>query len=431
MEPYIEHLVADSVAFLKAVNLERIGKNIYTVADVVSEIRDSDTKQRLQVLPYELHLRPPSVESLQFVTNFAKKTGDYASLSKVDLLVIALTYELAVEHLGKESIETEPKISKTFQPTLRPIVSAKDVAGFHLPSMKTCEASNSSSRTESTCVPLESEVEKIAITENLNENSTNCENSVELLAENENDVNVDEKEDDFGYSEGDQMNGINADEDEDEGSASDGEDDWITPKNLNEAVLKMNDGDHYFEQTKVACLSTDFAVQNVLMHMGLKVVSLDGMLIKRLKTFVLRCYGCFKITSVMTKKFCPECGNATLRKVSVTMNPDGGIVYHLSQRKTFSTKGLKYSLPAPRGGKHAQNPILCEDQPIPHNRLNKKALGNLDVFNPDFVARSSPFLLNDVTSRSAMLGIRKIVNPTTRSNPNTWQNGKKRGGKRH
>lgn len=35
-------------------------------------------------------------------------------------------------------------------------------------------------------------------------------------------------------------------------------------------------------------------VQNVLIQMGLNVVSVDGMLIKRAKSYVLRCFACMK-----------------------------------------------------------------------------------------------------------------------------------------
>ena len=44
------------------------------------------------------------------VTEFSKKTGDYQSLSPIDLRVIALTYQLECEH-GQEkgaNLKTEP-----------------------------------------------------------------------------------------------------------------------------------------------------------------------------------------------------------------------------------------------------------------------------------------------------------------------------------
>lgn len=57
---------------------------------------------------------------------------------------------------------------------------------------------------------------------------------------------------------------------------------------------------------KVGCLTTDFAMQvglccetspptvaqNVLLQMGLNVIAVDGMLVKRVKTFVLKCSSC-------------------------------------------------------------------------------------------------------------------------------------------
>lgn len=39
-----------------------IGKNIYTIRDVVNEIRDKATRRRLAVLPYELRFKEPFPE---------------------------------------------------------------------------------------------------------------------------------------------------------------------------------------------------------------------------------------------------------------------------------------------------------------------------------------------------------------------------------
>ena len=41
------------------------------------------------------------------VTEFSKQTGDYASLSAVDLRVLALTYQLEKEYVGTEHIRTK------------------------------------------------------------------------------------------------------------------------------------------------------------------------------------------------------------------------------------------------------------------------------------------------------------------------------------
>lgn len=46
---------------------------------------------------------------LFLVSNFSKKTGDYKSLSAVDIKVLALTYQLEKEHVGSEHIKTVPE----------------------------------------------------------------------------------------------------------------------------------------------------------------------------------------------------------------------------------------------------------------------------------------------------------------------------------
>jgi RNA-binding protein NOB1 len=91
----------------------------------------------------------------------------------------------------------------------------------------------------------------------------------------------------------------------------------------------------------VACLTMDFAMQNVLMQMGLNVVSLEGKIIKQMRTFIFRCYACFKTTSIMTKIFCPHCGNKTLKKVEVTLDENGQQQIHINYRRPLSSKGKK------------------------------------------------------------------------------------------
>ncbi len=60
---------------------------------------------------------------------------------------------------------------------------------------------------------------------------------------------------------------------------------------------------------------------------------------------------------------------------------------------------LQYSLPAPKGGKHARNPVLFEDQPLPQNRMSKRATERINPMDPEYIVRESPFASNDVTSR--------------------------------
>ena len=155
--------------------------------------------------------------------------------------------------------------------------------------------------------------------------------------------------------------------------------------------------------------------------MGLNVVSIDGMLIRETRTWILRCYACFKTTSLMDKKFCPNCGNKTLKRVAVTINADGTQQIHISARRPLTARGKKFSLPAPKGGKHAANPVLCEDQGAPQQRKTKLAQRKTDALNPDYIAGESPFVLRDITSKSSLIGVGKEQKTSyywNRKNPN-------------
>jgi len=200
---------------------------------------------------------------------------------------------------------------------------------------------------------------------------------------------------------------VENEEDEEESEEEEDESDdegWITPSNI--VDVKRSYGVETVQtedKMSVGCLTTDFAMQNVLIQMGLRVLSVDGMLIKQVKSYVLRCYGCFRITKNTTLRFCPHCGNNTLKRLTTSIDENGSMRFHLARNYTIHKK-KKFSLPRPQGGKHALNPVLTADQPAPHQRPSKKALNSVDILGADFVQDSNPFRMNDVTSRAAQLG---------------------------
>lgn len=347
----VQHLVVDSGGFIKNSALQEIGENIYTLPEVVSEIKDKATKQRLQVLPYKINYRVPPPEVIKIISDFSKLTGDYPSLSAVDIKVLALTYLLEKEHVGTDHLCKTPKsiqVQGTGAP--RDVVASP---GFF---------DSSSAAEESTdCKPQEPA------------------SSLDEVGEEEDSSTEDDE-------------------------SSDGE--WITPNNITDVKKQMGLLTVEEKSVPVACVSTDFAVQNVLIQMGLKAVSVDGMAIKHARTFVLRCHACFTITKVMTKQFCPACGNKTLKRVSVSLEEDGSTKIYINYKRPINIRGTRYSLPKPKGGKHSSDPILCEDQPVPQNRLSRMAMSRVDVLDADYLSRASPFKVNDVYSRSAHLNMR-------------------------
>ncbi|KAF8793797.1 RNA-binding protein NOB1-like [Argiope bruennichi] len=418
MEKRFKHLIVDSGAFIKRSPVHEYAEHIYTVRGVIREIKDKETLQALQFLPYELKLKEPSPESFKYVVEYSKKTGDYANLSLVDLQVLALTYQLVKENIGTDHLNKDPKCKVSDKPAFSDV----QLSGFYIPKkdlkdLPENEANDSTELSE-------------LLQNNLND--IEKENSNSLIKEADNLKN-DKSEIDINHSKSFNEEGnagdVKSDEDaiaasseENDADADDDEDSWLTPQNIDEAREKMG-ALKLDSSAEVACITTDFCVQNVLIQMGIDVVSIDGMLIKQARVHILRCFACYKTTNDITKKFCPNCGNKTLKRVAVTVNDDGTKNIHINFRRPLQIRGTRYSLPMPKGGKHAMNPILCEDQPIPHNRPCKKALEKIDVLDEDYVVRSSPFTLNDVNSRAAKLGIRANRTYQTRRNPNANKRG--------
>jgi RNA-binding protein NOB1 len=90
----------------------------------------------------------------------------------------------------------------------------------------------------------------------------------------------------------------------DPSSEDDGEGEWITPDNvaIHQARESFSMPDASARKAAktidkplhVACMTADYAMQNVLLHMGLNIVGLHGKKITTVKSWVLRCHACFK-----------------------------------------------------------------------------------------------------------------------------------------
>uniref|UniRef100_A0A336LWY3 RNA-binding protein NOB1 n=1 Tax=Culicoides sonorensis TaxID=179676 RepID=A0A336LWY3_CULSO len=389
----IKYLIVDTTAFIKNEQLQNVAENMLTVQGVVDEIKNDKQLSRLCVLPYNLKIREPFPENLKFVSDFAKKTGDYATLSLTDLTVMALTYELEKQEVGVDHLRSEPIMAKTIYGSSKPkpegYESNLTLPGFYVPK----DDQNTEKVEEK--VDDEPEMTEEELTEKIARLTCEPEGNEEaesILVK----VPEEEEEQDEGIIDEDSGNEESEEEDDDENG-------WITPSNIKS--LKSNYGPQTYDETvpTVACMTSDFAMQNVLKQIGLHVSALDGRVIKHTRTFILRCYTCFNTTSDVTKIFCRRCGNKTLKRVSVSIDANGKQVIHINTRKPLTAKFKNQPIPAPKGGKHACNPILVEDQPIPQQRLSKKGMMKTNALDEDYIAGYSPFVLRDTDSRSAML----------------------------
>lgn len=403
---------------------------------MVKEIKNKRQLKRLCVLPYDLVIDEPSFESVQHVIAFAKKTGDYLSLSSADIKVIALTYQLECELVGKDHLRTDPIIAKTIASKQKPVelIDKNPLAGFYVPPKK----EKVDEKTEQNRELMTEKVEQEEIAEkeakkngesedsesedetndktnkstdpSKSKDSTDLENNVDqsvgqleekfnelncgLVSESEaNEILVSIKDEDKNASKDNESEEDESEYSDETESEEDDESSWITPSNIEEMKSACGKEVTEEDQARVACMSTDFAVQNVLKQINLNIAALDGRLIKQMRTYILRCYACFKTTSIMTKLFCPNCGHKTLKRVAVSMDENGQRVIHINLRRPLTAKGKNQSIPRFKGGKHSSNPILFEDQPIPKQFPSRVARTKTNALEEDYIAGK----LNDIS----------------------------------
>ena len=107
---------------------------------------------------------------------------------------------------------------------------------------------------------------------------------------------------------------------------------------------------------RAACTTTDFAMQNVILQMNLELLSVDGIKVQRLKSWVTRCGACFTVFAdgdnvgpVNTKRlFCARCGSDMLQRVAASVDgKTGRLRLHLSKKYKNNLRGTKFSLPKP------------------------------------------------------------------------------------
>eukprot|EP00026_Physarum_polycephalum_P009360 Phypoly_transcript_09481.p1 GENE.Phypoly_transcript_09481~~Phypoly_transcript_09481.p1 ORF type:complete len:398 (-),score=109.51 Phypoly_transcript_09481:103-1296(-) len=350
-------LVVDTNAFIKGVRIETIGQEFYTIPQVIEEVRDAKARQFLANFPLPILTKEPTPAALKAVAAFARKTGDYAFLSAVDLRILALVYTLECEAKGSAAhLRTEP---------LKPGAVSDMVA-------------NSEEKEAEEGEEGEEEGEGEEGKEKDKDTASSSQEGKETSTQGQTDTQATKPEgqpSETQEGEGTEAEGVGEEKEDDD-------DGWITPDNIGVVRAKRGVEDELqSEEVDVGCLTTDYAMQSVLLQMGLKLLSVEGMVIKRIRQYVLKCYGCFKICKDMERKFCPQCGNNTLLRFSVSTDDAGNLTYTQAQR--LHTRGTIYSIPLPKGGRKSNDLILAEDQYLHKTRYMRDKKTD-DVFASDY-----------------------------------------------
>ncbi|KAG5518715.1 hypothetical protein PMAC_002684 [Pneumocystis sp. 'macacae'] len=343
-------LVLDTASFISFPKSSIMNKatSFYTVPNVMTEIKDEKSLQELSLWKDKINIRVPQSSFIKEIISFSKKTGDYEVLSITDIHIIALTYELECEMNGS-SLGMRKELSK--QPKMNRPESPKH--------------DNIDEDGENKI--LDTFTDQIFFQEKPKNNDLN--DKINEVIKNTEDLTFQEIDED-----------------------SDG---WITPSNIHcykSLVDKANMISMKKEtQMKVACVTNDFAMQNVLLQMDLNLVSQEtGLRIKTVKSWVLRCYGCFKIVKDISKKFCPGCGGNTLLRTSCSIDSNGKFRIYLKRHMQWNNRGTIYPIPKPHhgsaSGKGYKQLIFREDQKEYQKAIKyQKRKKERNLFDPDSI----------------------------------------------
>ena len=331
------YMILDTSFFIKLTPLDLNKNKYFTTQYIVNEIRDKKARDFYELNKNFIEIKNPLKDSMKKVSKFAEESNDLVYLSIADLSVMALAYE-TIKNVGKLD-----KLNK--KPLSHNIV---------------------------TIDKLKKEANK---KDNKNEKTEN-ENKI-----NENKIN-DKIFNDF-------------DDDDDDG--------WITPENLytkldemkgihesksNKNKIEINTEENNNEEDKsqkkeeksdgienVFVNTADFTLQNACMKMGIPIMGVDGLRIKNIKNYILKCTVCNKFIFEIDRKFCDFCGYPYLMKIGYNIFANGEI--RINDKEPEPRKrGQVFDLPTPSTKKNGTVYILSEDQ-IPKKGFDKRDI-NID-----------------------------------------------------
>lgn len=323
-------------------------EKLYTVSAVIDEVKDVNARSRLEfmILPF-LTIRNPKPESIKFVSDFSRKTGDYVVLSKPDIQVLALAYELECEQNGGDwNLRKAPGQKGLNGSSPKPndtAIEGSDDRKIPLSDSRTSFATEESHVPTEPSVATKNDLQPPTRSYPAEVDAKQITTAFEGLQIVESDPTKSNLESNHGESLDSSISNP-----ADVESESDDSDGWITPSNLKKQQARDENTSMVplprDQVMQVATITGDFAMQvrtglilyaldlivrpqNVLLQIGLSLLSSSLQSVKNIRTYILRCHACFEKVkgklilgcccwhdlantwrSDMSKQFCPRCG---------------------------------------------------------------------------------------------------------------------------
>ncbi len=135
---------------------------------------------------------------------------------------------------------------------------------------------------------------------------------------------------------------------------------WANPENVDQ-FDKSTQIEKKIKKVLTSIITTDFAMQNVIMQMKIPLLNLDGKVITKVKSYVLECFSCWKVCRDMSARFCPTCGKETILKVTCEFKEDGSLILYRKKNKVIKTRGKRYPIPLPKGGRDINGELILNN----------------------------------------------------------------------
>lgn len=313
-----------------------------TIPQVIAEIKDRTSRDLLDRLPFKLVTLDPSSASIQKVIDVAKRTGDFGVLSRTDIRLAALAYDCAraTGSLRAEITPCAPQLNPQQMVTAGVVEHTEEVDEDDMRGIPSSSTPVAPVAADAAAPPVCASNESAPV-------------AASAVADTPASLEVADGAAEVDVS--DDSESVDSWDDPEAGE-------WITPQNIH----KVHEADGEVKYSGgFACATTDFPMQNVLLHLGCPTVGLRGMQIRQLRTWLLRCHACFALIHDTTRQFCSECGSGdTLKRVSYSVKENGEKHLYINFKRHISTRGTVFNLPKPRGGRRGTNKTLAlrEDQ---------------------------------------------------------------------
>lgn len=207
-------------------------------------------------------------------------------------------------------------------------------------------------------------------------------------------------------------------------------DPFRSKRNNNQAARKQENLPT--KQYRTACATTDFAMQNVMLQMNLELLTVDGVRVRKLKSWVQRCSTCFEVYTAVesSRLFCDRCGSSSIQRVAASVDgKTGRLKLHLKKNYQYKLRGTKFSLPKSGKQNRFMGDLLLSEDQLMYGALNKRvkqgksknAVAAQSIFGADIA--SNVGCIADLSKSDIKVGF-------GRKNPNATKFGRERRGKK-